>query len=90
MTSVEIGEDGFVVDAEVIAAAFRIATSEVQNLMQSKAITSRCEKGVGEDEGRWRLTFFHNNRAFRLTVDDKNQILSRAQFDAPHQRVGQN
>jgi len=86
MTSVEIGDDGFVVDAEIIADAFGIAASNVQNLMQSKAITSQCEKGIGEDEGSWRLTFYHNNRAFRLTVDDKSQILRRAQFDAPRQR----
>ncbi len=87
MTSVETGDDGFVVKAEILAEAFGIAASEVQGLMKSQAITSRCEKGVDEDDGRWRLTFFHNNRAFRLTVDDSNQILGRARFDAPRQRI---
>ena len=88
MTTIETGDDGFVVDAEIIAEALGIAASEVQSLMRSNVITSRCEKGVGEDEGRWRLTFFHSNRAFRLTVDNNNQILSRARFDAPRQRNG--
>jgi len=67
MMSVDIGAVGFVVDAEIIAQALGITAAQVQILMQSKAITSRCEKGVGADQGRWRLTFFHNNRAFRLT-----------------------
>ena len=57
MTSVEIGENGFVVDAEIIAQAFGIAAPQVQALMRANVITSRCEKGGGEDAGRWRLTF---------------------------------
>ncbi|WP_022705004.1 DUF6522 family protein [Pseudorhodobacter ferrugineus] len=81
MTPVELGENGFVVAAESIADAFGLAASAVQGLMQSNAITSRCEKGVGEDEGRWRLTFYYNNRAFRLTVDGASQIVGQARFD---------
>ncbi|MDO9524541.1 MAG: DUF6522 family protein [Gemmobacter sp.] len=87
MTSVEIGDDGFVVDAEIIAQALGISAAQVQILMQSKVITSLCEKGVDADEGRWRLTFYYNDRAFRLTVDDKSQILGRARFDAPRKRT---
>ena len=82
MTSVEFG---VVVDAEILAQAFGIAPSEVQTLMRSQAMTSRCEKGVDEDEGRWRLTFIYQNRAFRMTVDDSNRILSRAKFDVTRQ-----
>ncbi|WP_146346935.1 DUF6522 family protein [Phaeobacter marinintestinus] len=83
MTSVEVGDDGFVVAAEIIAEAFSIAASTVQGLMQTDEITSRCEKGVDEDEGRWRLTFIHKGRAFRLTIDKESKILSQARFDAP-------
>jgi len=88
VSSVEIGENGFVVDAKIIAEALGIDAAQVQILMQTNAITSRCEKGEGDDEGRWRLTFYYNNRAFRLTVDSNSQILSRSQFDAPRKGVG--
>lgn len=88
MTSVEIGNDGFVVEAEIIAKAFGLAASEVPSLMKSEAITSLCEKGVDEDEGRWRLSFFHADRVFRLTVDKNSQILGRARFDAPRRAIG--
>jgi len=83
MTQVEIGENGFVVDAEVLAEAFGIEAADVQPRMQSGALTSRCEQGVDEDAGRWRLTFYHNGRALRLTVDVSGEILGRARFDAP-------
>jgi len=52
-------------------------------LMKAEAITSLCEKGVDKDEGRWRLSFFHAGRVFRLTIDSNSQILGRARFDAP-------
>lgn len=86
MTTVELSENGFVVEAESIAEAFGIAAATVQGLMQSGAITSRCEKGAGEDAGRWRLTFFYNNRAFRLTMDETSTVIGRARFDAPRRQ----
>ena len=52
MTQVEIGENGFVVEAEILAEAFGIKAADVQPRMQSGALTSRCEQGVDEDAGR--------------------------------------
>ncbi|TFL17255.1 DUF6522 family protein [Jannaschia formosa] len=83
MTGIEMGEEGFVVDAQIVAEAFRIEAPDVRRLLQSGAMTSRCEKGVDEDEGRWRLVFFHGGRALRLTVDGTGALLSRATFAAP-------
>ena len=51
--------------------------------MRQGQITSRCEQGMDKDAGRWRLSFFHRNRALRLTVDEEGRILSRARFDTP-------
>ncbi|ABV94044.1 hypothetical protein Dshi_2308 [Dinoroseobacter shibae DFL 12 = DSM 16493] len=80
---VEVGADGIVVDAELLAEAFGIAPSMVHPGMKSGDITSLCEKGEGSDAGRWRLTFYHAGRAFRLTIDDTGQVLRRTRFDAP-------
>lgn len=88
MTQVEVGEDGFVVDADVIAEALGIAPAQVRPLMQSGTLTSLCEKGIDDDEGRWRLTFYHEGRAVRLTVDASGEILGRSRFDAPRRRAG--
>ncbi|SES07436.1 hypothetical protein SAMN04490244_105209 [Tranquillimonas rosea] len=88
MSTVTFDTDGFVVDAEVVGDAFGIEPEAVPEKMRSGRITSRCEKGVDEDEGRWRLTFFSGGRALRLIVDAKGTILSRSTFPAHPPRTG--
>lgn len=80
---VRLVDGHFVVDARTIAAAFRLKPEEVQELMRNDRITTRQEIGMDEDAGRVRLFFFHGDRAFRLTVDQDGNILSRASFDVP-------
>jgi hypothetical protein len=86
MSEVRITGSGFEVDAGLIASSFGLDPSGVPGLMRTGAITSRCETGVDEDEGRWRLTFFHGGRALRLTVDGTGAILLRATFDVGGRR----
>lgn len=81
MNAVSIGDEGFVVEAEVIATAFGLAPAEVPARMRDGAISSGCETGVGADAGRYRLTFRHAGRSLRLTVDSDGNILSRATFN---------
>jgi len=83
MTRLARQGEGFEVGAEVIAAAFGLAVAEVPALMRAGAITSRFETGSDADAGRFRLTFFHGERAFRLVVDGDGRILARARYDTP-------
>ncbi len=76
-------DQGFQVDAELIAEGLGLPPAEVTQRMRDGRITGRCEKGMGEDEGRWRLTFYSGGRALRLTIGPDLDILSRASFDAP-------
>ena len=80
MTQVEVTQDGFVVDATVIAAAFKLPPEKIQPLMRSGDITSKSETGVGADAGRARLTFIHGDRAVRLVVDQTGAILKKTRF----------
>jgi hypothetical protein len=80
MSEVNVSEDGIVVDAEIVARAFGLAPAVVREDMRSGRITTRCEVGVDEDEGRWRLTFFRNGRALRMIVDGQGDILIRGTF----------
>ncbi|MCV3273549.1 DUF6522 family protein [Roseobacter sinensis] len=75
--------DRFLVPAELIATAFDLAPADVPDLMRHGSITSRSETGVEEDAGRWRITFFYNGRALRLTIDAQGEVLKRALFDTP-------
>lgn len=88
MTGINIGDEGFVVDASVLAESLNLPEASVPSLMKQGKITSRCEKGVDADAGRWRLTFFYNGRALRLTVNESGEILTRASFDAPRPSGG--
>lgn len=80
---VERSESGFVVPAEILAEAFGLDPAAIPQMMRAGAITSLSEAGHAEDAGRHRLTFFHDEKAFRLTVDAGGRILSRSRFDAP-------
>jgi hypothetical protein len=74
------------VDADIVAAALGIEPALVQPLMRDGKITSVCERGAGEDAGRYRLTFFHANRAFHLVVDEEGQVIERSAHDVGARR----
>ena len=80
MSGVSVTSDGFTVEAEVIAAGFGLDPAEVPGMLRDRRITSRCETGTDEHAGRFRLTFYHDTRALRLTVDTRGTILQRARF----------
>ena len=69
--------DTFTVDAAVIAEPLGLAPANVPSQMRAGYVTSVCERGVDEDAGRYRLTFFRGQRRLRLVVDDCGTILER-------------
>ncbi|WP_417280686.1 DUF6522 family protein [Celeribacter sp.] len=88
MTTVERRAEDFVIEASLLADAFGLSQEEIKARMRSGFVTSRCEAGVDEDAGRWRLTFHHGGRACRFIVDTGGNILTRATF--PVRTVTQN
>lgn len=81
--------EGFVVEAAVLAQAFGLTEAGVRAAMADGRITSRCEAGIGEDAGRWRLTFRHGDRSLRLVVDAAGAILARSRITgAPRRAAG--
>ena len=83
MAQIDPTEQGFQVEADLIAEGFGLTPDEVALRMRDGRMTSRCEKGEGEDEGRWRLTFYSEGRTLRLTLGPDLQVISRASFAAP-------
>ncbi|MCA0272324.1 MAG: DUF6522 family protein [Proteobacteria bacterium] len=83
MKVVERDGDGFIVDAALLSRAFGLPVADVRQMMRDGRITSRCEAGVDADAGRRRLTFLHDGRTFRLTVDGAGKILRQSTFVAP-------
>lgn len=74
-------EDGFCIDATLLGELLRVPPPGVQELMRNNEITSVCERGEGEHEGQYRLTFFYKNRRARLAIDEAGRILKRSIVD---------
>jgi hypothetical protein len=81
MSKIEIGRDSLHINASVIAQGLALEPSRVQAMMRKGEITSLCERGVKEDAGRYRLTFFHKSRRFRLIVDGTGTVIQRSMVD---------
>ena len=75
---IERDADGFTVDARIIAGALGLDAAQVPGLLGRGAITTACERGAGEDEGRHRLTFTSGRRRFQLVIDASGNILARS------------
>lgn len=89
MSAVRIDGEDFVVEAEDLARAFGVNADEVIRSLREGTLTSRCEKGIDEHEGRHRLIFSHQGRMLRLTVDGDGRILSRVMIAQPPAREPQ-
>ena len=64
------------VDAARIAAGLGLDVEAFRKLMEHRKITVLCERGTGEDSGRWRASFYHDGRRVRLVVDAGGNILA--------------
>lgn len=71
MKSLEFQDGAIQIDAAIVAKAFGIGPLLLMELLREGRITSLCEKGVDADNGRYRLTFFAENRRVRLIVEDE-------------------
>jgi hypothetical protein len=81
MSKIEIGLGTMRIEASIVAQGLELEPSRVQAMMRNGEITSLCERGVNEDAGRYRLTFFHKSRRFRLIVDGTGTVIQRSIVD---------
>lgn len=79
--NVERDGDDFILEASLVGELLDVEPSEVPALMQSKRITSVCERGVDADLGTFRLNLFYLGRHARLRVDTAGHVLHRSIID---------
>lgn len=72
--------DRFVIEAADLAQALGLSEEAVRAGLRDGTITSRTERGMDSDAGRWRLTFYHEGRALRLTIDAEGVVQGRTRF----------
>jgi hypothetical protein len=80
MAMIEFEEGAIQVDVTVVAKGLRLEPSLIQKRMREGTITSLCERGI-DDEGRYRLSFFSENRRLRLVVDDEGSVVQSSAID---------
>jgi len=78
VANIEFDDGTIRIDASILARDLGVDVATVQGLMRHGEITSLCERGVGSDAGRHRLTFFYQNRRLRLIVDGAGSIIQRS------------
>lgn len=76
-----------VIDAAEIAPLLDLDVMTFRKMMQSGRILTRTEQGIGDDEGRLRLTLTSPSLRLRLTCAADGEVLKRSRVmlrpDAP-------
>ena len=78
MKPVEFENGAVEIDASVVAEGLGVALSLLRTQMRAGQITSQSERGIDDDAGRYRLTFFSDHRRFRVVVDESGAIIQRS------------
>lgn len=80
-TGIDVHRDVIEIDAAILAEGLGTVASHVPALMRNGEITGVCERGIGHNAGRHRLTFFHQGKRFRVIIDDDGRIIRRSTID---------
>ena len=78
---VERDDGGFCIDAALLGNLLNLPSEDVPSLMRDNQITAICERGEGEHDGRFRLTFFFEGRRARLEINDCGYVVARSVID---------
>lgn len=62
------------IDAARVAHGLGLDVAAFRQLMAERM----CERGTGDDTGRWRATFYLGERRLRLVVDAEGNVLAEA------------
>ena len=65
------------IDGACVAHGLGLEEAAFRQLMAERKIALLCERGTGEDAGRWRATFYHGERRLRLVVDSQGNVLAQ-------------
>ena len=66
------------IDAALVASALGLELETFRQLMDRRQITVLCERGTGEDSGRYRPSFYYGDRRVRLVVNRRGRVVPGA------------
>ncbi len=62
------------IDAAIVAQAFGLDVATFRTLMQQHKVALLCERGTGDDAGRYRASFYLDRRRVRIIVDGAGRL----------------
>jgi len=80
-------ESAFTIEASFLSELLNVSPSDIHGLMSRNEITSLCERGEGEHQGQFRLTFLYQGRRARLYVNEAGRILRRSIIELGERRL---
>jgi hypothetical protein len=78
MRFVEFCKGALQVDATLVADGLGISPPVLMRQLRQGEITSVCERGIDDDEGRHCLTFRTAGRRFRIVIDRHGTIVRKS------------
>lgn len=66
---------GVEIDGALVAHGLGLATDAFRQLMEDRKVSVLCERGVGEDAGRYRATFYFQDRRFRAVIESSGRVV---------------
>ena len=81
MNSITFENGTIQVDPAIVAKGLRLDVEALRTALRDGSVTSLCEKGMEQDAGRFRLTFFSPTRRLRLIVDEGGAVLQTSTAD---------
>ena len=75
-TAVHPAEGAVEVDSPMVARGLKLPVEQFMAEMRRGIVYSLSERGIGEDEGRFRLTFRYRDRQFRIVVTATGEVVS--------------
>ena len=64
------------IEAALVANQLQLDVAEFRRLMEQRKIAVLCERGIGEDSGTYRASFYHGSRCARLVVDSDGRPIA--------------
>lgn len=66
------------IDGARVARGLGLDVAAFRQLMEDRKVTVLCERGIGEDAGRFRASFYYRDMRVRLVVDGQGLVLEEA------------
>ncbi|WP_245156347.1 DUF6522 family protein [Agrilutibacter solisilvae] len=63
------------IDGALVARKLGLETEAFRQLMDNRKVSVLCERGIGQDAGLYRATFYFEDRRFRAIVESDGRIV---------------